>query len=169
MEGIVSDSQQSPFARALEGALRSVNVPFATIAAWIPAPTTEEQIEDWIADRSVPEASRLAAMIAFVRGCVPPADPAEADRFHAARAEFARVLETSGQDVSPHGRHFVGTPGRYSLGPLFDQFEGVLACLPTRAQEEILLHALQTVAEMRGADPAAFDMLAQTRPTIHMH
>lgn len=160
------DSAQSPFARALEGALRSIGAPFEAIAGWLG--TDLEKVVDWIADRSVPSSQDLAHVVAILRDCVPPADPAEAAKFHEARAEFARVLETVGSRVSPHGRRFIGTPGRYSLDPLLDQFTAALVTLPTRAQEEILLHALQTVAEMRDADPAAFDMLAQTRPTIHM-
>ena len=127
----MSISGQSPFAAALEGALRSIGVSFETLAEYIEF-TTVEQIDEWIADRSLPSARQLRTIVNILRDCQPPTDPAALERFHAARAEFARILDERGSRISPLARQFIGTPGRYMLGPYRQQFEAALAILPTR-------------------------------------
>lgn len=137
--------EQSPFAAALEGVLLSIGAPFPTIAVWMGSFTTVEQIEKWITDQSVPSPDQLWRLVSILRDCHAPEDPGKKEFFHAARAEFARVLDERGSRISPLGKRFLGTPGKYMLESQREAFDAQLATLPVRRQEEILRQVMTLV------------------------
>lgn len=149
----MSKAKQSPFAAALEGALRSFGVSFETLAVWMGIFATDpvKKIEGWIADTSVPLPDELWRLVCLLRDHRAPEDPAGAERYHAVRAEFARILDERGSRVSPHGKRFIGTPGTYMQRSQLAAFEAALATLPAAEQEEILRKAMLLTLESRKA------------------